>query len=53
MPPSEEGLDQGVLYSYKVFPEKFNHSLFSQPRKTHDYTESVVYKSIVTNEQVM
>jgi hypothetical protein len=50
MPPSEDGLQEDQLYSYKVFPEKFVKELFNQPRKTHDYTESVIYKSIVTNE---
>lgn len=53
MPPSEEGLDPKMLYSYKTFPNKFNKSLFCQPRKIHDYTESVIYKSIVTNEQII
>lgn len=53
MPPSEDGLDPNQTFYYSVFPEKFNRSLFNVPRKTHDYTESVVFKSIVTNEAIM
>lgn len=53
MLPSEDGLEPGLQYSYKVFPIKFRANLFNQPRKTHDYTESVVYKSVVTNEMIM
>ena len=53
MSPSEDGLQPGLAYSYKTFPSTFDQTLFNVPRKTHDYTESLIYKSLVTNEMIM
>lgn len=50
--PSEEGLPEQV-YTYSMFPEQFVSGLFNKPRKTHDYSEALVYKSIVSNEMIM
>lgn len=52
MQPNEEGLVKGRLYTYSNFPEKFDDSLFYQPRKTYDYTTQEMFKSLVSNEQV-
>jgi hypothetical protein len=53
MAPSEDGLNPSETYSYQIFPEKFETKYFGAPRKIHDYTESLVFKSIVTNEVIM
>lgn len=52
MQPSEEGLSESKYY-YETFPAKFDRALFNKPRKTHDYSSSFIYKSCVTNEQII
>ena len=54
--PSEEGLDEGVIFKYETFP-KFDISLYYKPRPIENYQKdegmSILLKTLLNSETLV